>query len=120
MTFRTTITLVYYGLSLSSVELSGNKYLNFMLVNAVEIPAFLTSWYFMERFPRRKTQAFSFLASGVGCILVNVISKRKPTYRSFCFKFISFRSRHVSSIRIKLLYLCSRLCVAFYRYIVFQ
>ncbi|XP_050535666.1 solute carrier family 22 member 4-like isoform X2 [Daktulosphaira vitifoliae] len=68
----TTITLVYYGLSLTSVEFSGNKYLNFMLVNAIEVPAFLTSWYFMERFPRRNTQAFSFLFSGLGCILVNV------------------------------------------------
>lgn len=88
MTFRTTITLVYYGLSLSSVELSGNKYLNFMLVNAVEIPAFLTSWYFMERFPRRNTQAFSFLASGVGCIMVNVISTGKPSQYILRFKCI--------------------------------
>ncbi|XP_050436536.1 solute carrier family 22 member 21-like isoform X2 [Adelges cooleyi] len=70
----TTITLVYYGLSLTSIELSGNKYLNFMLVNAIEVPAFLTSWYFMERFPRRNTQAFSFLFSGLGCILVNITS----------------------------------------------
>ncbi|XP_022167890.1 solute carrier family 22 member 21-like isoform X3 [Myzus persicae] len=69
----TTITLVYYGLSLTSVEFSGNKYLNFMLVNAVEVPAFLTSWYFMEHFSRRNTQAFSFLFSGIGCIMVNVI-----------------------------------------------
>ncbi|XP_060880528.1 solute carrier family 22 member 21-like isoform X1 [Metopolophium dirhodum] len=69
----TTITLVYYGLSLTSVEFSGNKYLNFMLVNIVEVPAFLTSWYFMEHFSRRNTQAFSFLFSGVGCIMVNLI-----------------------------------------------
>lgn len=74
--FRITITLVYYGLSLTSVELSGTKYVNFMLVNAIEIPAFLTSWYFMEHFPRRKTQALSFLLSGVGCIMVNTIPKR--------------------------------------------
>ncbi|XP_015363439.1 PREDICTED: solute carrier family 22 member 5-like [Diuraphis noxia] len=69
-----TITLVYYGLSLTSVELSGNKYLNFMLVNVVEVPAFLTSWYFMEQFSRRYTQAFSFFLSGIGCIMVNLIS----------------------------------------------
>ncbi|KAF0767385.1 solute carrier family 22 member 21-like [Aphis craccivora] len=68
-----TITLVYYGLSLTSVEFSGNKYLNFMLVNIVEVPAFLSSWYFMEHFSRRNTQAFSFLFSGIGCIMVNLI-----------------------------------------------
>lgn len=75
--FRITITLVYYGLSLTSVEFNGNKYLNFMLVNAVEVPAFLTSWYFMERFSRRNTQAFTFIFSGIGCILVNLIPTRK-------------------------------------------
>lgn len=75
--FRITITLVYYGLSLTSVEFNGNKYLNFMLVNAVEVPAFLTSWYFMERFSRRNTQAFTFIFSGIGCILVNLIPEGK-------------------------------------------
>lgn len=83
---RTTITLVYYGLSITSVELSGNKYLNFMLVNAVEVPAFLTSWYFMEHFPRRNTQAFSFLFSGIGCIMVNLIPMGKQILLFyFCF-----------------------------------
>lgn len=75
--FRTTITLVYYGLSLTSVEFSGNKYLNFMLVNIIEVPAFLTSWYFMERLTRRNIQAFSFLLSGIGCIIVNIIPTSK-------------------------------------------
>ncbi|XP_025209233.1 solute carrier family 22 member 21-like isoform X1 [Melanaphis sacchari] len=70
----TTITLVYYGLSLTSVEFSGNKYLNFMLVNAVEVPAFLTSWYFMEHYSRRNTQALSFIFSGIGCIAVNMVN----------------------------------------------
>ncbi|XP_025421175.1 solute carrier family 22 member 21-like isoform X2 [Sipha flava] len=80
-----TITLVYYGLSLTSVEFNGNKYLNFMLVNAVEVPAFLTSWYFMERFSRRNTQAFTFIFSGIGCILVNLI----PSHFSL-LKLLSF------------------------------
>lgn len=82
--FRITITLVYYGLSLSSVELNGDKYLNFMLVNAIEVPAFLTSWYFMEHYSRRKTQAFSFLFSGIGCVLVNLVQKRKLFFNSKC------------------------------------
>ncbi|CAI6355684.1 unnamed protein product [Macrosiphum euphorbiae] len=68
-----TITFVYYGLSLTSVEMSGNKYLNFMLVNIIEVPAFLTSWYVMEHLSRRYTQAFSFFLSGVGCIMVSLI-----------------------------------------------
>lgn len=82
-----TITLVYYGLSLTSVEFSGNKYLNFMLVNIVEVPAFLSSWYFMEHFSRRNTQAFSFLFSGIGCIMVNLIPTGKHS--------LNFKQFHV-------------------------
>ncbi|XP_025207541.1 solute carrier family 22 member 21-like [Melanaphis sacchari] len=80
-----TITLVYYGLSLTSVELSGNKYMNFMLVNIVEIPASLTLWYVMENFSRRKTQAFSFFFSGIGCIMVNLISSNYTWMKLFLF-----------------------------------
>lgn len=35
-----TTTLVYYGLSVNSVNLSGNSYLNFVAVSAVEIPGY--------------------------------------------------------------------------------
>uniref|UniRef100_A0A2S2PLV9 Solute carrier family 22 member 21 n=1 Tax=Schizaphis graminum TaxID=13262 RepID=A0A2S2PLV9_SCHGA len=80
-----TITLVYYGLSLTSVELSGNKYFNFMLVNAVEVPASLTLWYVMENFSRRKTQAYSFFFSGFGCIMVNLISANYMWIQLFLF-----------------------------------
>ncbi|XP_027853755.2 solute carrier family 22 member 21-like isoform X2 [Aphis gossypii] len=80
-----TITLVYYGLSLTSVEFSGNKYVNFMLVNIVEVPAFLTSWYFMEHFSRRNTQAFSFLFSGIGCIMVNLVAKDYAWFKLILF-----------------------------------
>ncbi|CAH1732788.1 solute carrier family 22 member 21-like isoform X2 [Aphis gossypii] len=80
-----TITLVYYGLSLTSVEFSGNKYFNFMLVNAVELPASLTLWYVMENFSRRKTQAYSFFFSGIGCIMVNLISENYTWMKLFLF-----------------------------------
>jgi len=98
--FRTTITLVYYGLSLTSVEFSGNKYLNFMLVNAVEVPAFLTSWYFMEHFSRRKTQAFSFLFSGIGCIMVNVVptGKQPLSFKQFFFPTLISKYLRVFSV----------------------
>jgi len=69
------------------VELSGNKYLNFMLVNIVEVPAFLTSWYFMEHYSRRNTQAFSFLFSGIGCIMVNMVSLSKRVVYTGRFLF---------------------------------
>lgn len=36
--------VVYYGLSLNSTSLSGNKYLNFALVCLVEIPGYSLAW----------------------------------------------------------------------------
>ncbi|VVC33623.1 Sugar transporter, conserved site,Major facilitator superfamily domain,Major facilitator, sugar [Cinara cedri] len=80
------ITSVYYGLSLASIEFYGNRHLNFMLVNAIEVPAFLTSWYFMEHFPRRYTQAGSFLLSGICCIsTVNIIPDEYAWIRLILF-----------------------------------
>ncbi|KAE8739717.1 hypothetical protein FOCC_FOCC014811 [Frankliniella occidentalis] len=46
---------VYEGLSIYSVHLSGDRYLNFVLVVLVEIPGALLAWRFMNRFGRRIT-----------------------------------------------------------------
>ncbi|XP_049872664.1 organic cation transporter protein-like [Pectinophora gossypiella] len=42
-----TTTFIYYGLSINSVNMSGNKYLNYVAVSAVEIPGFWTSFLLM-------------------------------------------------------------------------
>lgn len=42
-----TNVLVYYGLSLNSVLLSGDKYMNFILVSAVEIPGKYLMFFFI-------------------------------------------------------------------------
>ena len=42
--FRVINSVVYYGLSLNSTNLSGNKYLNFALVCLVEIPGYTLAW----------------------------------------------------------------------------
>lgn len=47
--FRFVNTLVYYGLSLSTSELAGDRYLNFFLSALVEIPAYASSIYFVEK-----------------------------------------------------------------------
>lgn len=39
-----TNAFVYYGLSLNSTNLSGNKYLNYTLVCLIEIPGYTISW----------------------------------------------------------------------------
>lgn len=39
LTYRFANALVYYGVSYSSVDLGGNRYLNFALISLVELPS---------------------------------------------------------------------------------
>lgn len=48
-----TMTLVYYGLSINAVNMSGNPYVNYMAVSAVEIPGFWISVLLMSRIGRK-------------------------------------------------------------------
>ncbi|KAK0164907.1 hypothetical protein PV328_003474 [Microctonus aethiopoides] len=68
-----TNTFVYYGLSLNSVAFAGDKYLNFILVSFVEIPAYFLSWILIDYVGRRFTLSGSFLLSGVFCIGIQFI-----------------------------------------------
>ncbi|CAK1555076.1 unnamed protein product [Leptosia nina] len=51
--FWITMTLIYYGLSLNAVNISGNMYMNYIAVSAVEIPAYWTSVLLIERIGRK-------------------------------------------------------------------
>ncbi|XP_065213734.1 organic cation transporter protein-like isoform X2 [Planococcus citri] len=66
-------TLVYYGLSINSISLAGDKYLNFILTNAVEVPAFILSGFIMEKVERRVSLSAAFFFSGITCILCEFI-----------------------------------------------
>uniref|UniRef100_A0A915D4Y3 Uncharacterized protein n=1 Tax=Ditylenchus dipsaci TaxID=166011 RepID=A0A915D4Y3_9BILA len=44
---------VYYGLSLFSTQLSGNRYLNFALVALIEIPSYVSSPFLLNRLGRK-------------------------------------------------------------------
>lgn len=48
-----TTVLVYYGLSMNAVNMSGNKYLNYIAVGAVEIPGFWTAVLLFDRIGRK-------------------------------------------------------------------
>lgn len=63
-----TCTFTYYGLSLNSVSLAGNIYLNFIYVSLVEIPGYVAYYFSIDRFGRKKCLCFSFLGSGIACI----------------------------------------------------
>lgn len=61
--------LVYFGLSLNSVTLSGNKFFNFILVALVEIPGYYFAYIAIEKFGRVLGFSFSMILCGVTCTL---------------------------------------------------
>ncbi|XP_018362951.1 PREDICTED: organic cation transporter protein-like isoform X2 [Trachymyrmex cornetzi] len=63
-----TNTFVYYGLSLNSVAFGGDKYLNFVLVAVVEIPAFCIGCVLNNHIGRKSTLSGAFMLSGLFCL----------------------------------------------------
>lgn len=64
-----TCSLVYYGLSINSVSLSGNKYVSFMLVVLVEIPAYIVVVIVLDKYGRKKTMIVTYLTCAVTSLL---------------------------------------------------
>ncbi|XP_026289553.1 solute carrier family 22 member 4 [Frankliniella occidentalis] len=61
-------TFVYYGLSLNSVSMAGNDYLNFILVTLIELPALLAQLWLMGVFGRRACLSSTMIIAGACCI----------------------------------------------------
>lgn len=68
-------TFVYYGLTINSVSLSGDKYVNFALNMAMEVVASLLLMMALERFGRKRSIFVSFLLCGVACVTPFFICK---------------------------------------------
>jgi OCT family organic cation transporter-like MFS transporter 4/5 len=59
---------VFFGLSLNSVSVGGNKFTNFILVALIELPAYVVFFFAMDRFGRKSTLSASLMLSGVSSI----------------------------------------------------
>lgn len=68
-----TNAFVFYGLSLNSVAFAGDKYINFILVVVVEIPAYCLTWLLTDRIGRKPTLSGAFLLSGVFCLAIQFV-----------------------------------------------
>ncbi|XP_076685466.1 solute carrier family 22 member 4 [Andrena cerasifolii] len=75
-----TNTFVYYGLSLNSVAFAGDKYVNFILVAVVEIPAYFLTWFLTDYVGRKATLSSSFLLSGVFCLAIQFVPTGSWTF----------------------------------------
>ncbi|XP_063534524.1 organic cation transporter protein-like isoform X1 [Cydia strobilella] len=63
-----TVTFIYYGLSINSVSLAGNQYVNFMLTSLVEIPGYALSVLTLDRFGRKSSIMTAFFVCGSALI----------------------------------------------------
>ncbi|EDS45427.1 organic cation transporter [Culex quinquefasciatus] len=115
-----TNTLVYYGLSLNSVTLAGDKYLNFILVALIELPGYVILQMILDRIGRRITLCSSMLLCGLFCFLSEfvpaenhwtnlgmfLVSKLAITM-SFCTLYIYTAEIFPTNLRQSLMAICS-------------
>lgn len=61
-------TFIYYGLSINSVSLSGNMYLNYVLTCLIEIPGYWTAYLILDRVGRKVTLFTGYMLCSACCI----------------------------------------------------
>lgn len=112
---------VSYGISLTSVSLAGDKYINFIVVALAGTPAVVVCYFMLEHLGRRKTLCSSLIIGGVAIILSkflnNTVADVFPLILYFlgkCFIVVSFSGLYVytselwpTSLRHSMMSLCS-------------
>lgn len=63
-----TITLINYGMMISSVLIAGNKYVNFALLMLMDIPSNVFYWLVLSKYKRKLPLLIAFFVGGVFCI----------------------------------------------------
>lgn len=81
-------TLVYYGLSINAIELSGNSYLNYIVVLIIEAPANVCKLIFLDRFGRKKVIATAYFMTGLILINYGFIPSKLLIIKSFYSKLL--------------------------------
>lgn len=75
--FRFVISMVYYGLSLSSSGLGGDPYINLFISGAVEMPGYVGSQIALGRLGCKRPLIFSFFMSSLMLIAILAVPERK-------------------------------------------
>lgn len=68
-----TVTFIYYGLSINSVSLAGNSYVNYILTALVEIPGYCISVLTLDRFGRKSSIMAAFFICGISLVCLPFI-----------------------------------------------
>lgn len=66
-------SLVYYGLSLNTSAIAGDRYINFFLSGLVEVPAYITCIFVLQRYGRRWSVLTFHIVSGIALIITTFI-----------------------------------------------
>lgn len=79
---------IYYGLSLSSVNLSGNKYLNFILVALISIPGYAIAQYTMNKLGRKPSMSGFMIICGIMCCVGAFLNGGDLPWISICLYLV--------------------------------
>lgn len=72
-----TCAFLFYGLTLNSVALAGNPYLDFICTALVEIPAYFACAYIVDAIGRKWSLSLSFFITGISCLVFIFIPEGK-------------------------------------------
>lgn len=61
-------SLTYYGLSLNTNDFVGDPFVNFFLLGAVEVPAYLACIFLVKKFGHKKVLLVTLIGAGLGCL----------------------------------------------------
>lgn len=69
-----TNSLIYFGLSVCSASLPGNKYMNLLYAGTVELPGNAATHYVLKRYGRKWSLIISMFACSLACIASELVS----------------------------------------------
>ncbi|XP_077435500.1 solute carrier family 22 member 4-like isoform X2 [Vanacampus margaritifer] len=77
------LNVSYFGMSFNMSSLSGNPFVNYFLVAAIELPAYAASWLASRRLPRRLSFIAFSLLGALALLLVQITVHAHPDLTLF-------------------------------------
>jgi Na+/melibiose symporter-like transporter len=74
-----TCAFLFYGLTLNSVSLAGNAYLDFIFTSLIEVPAYFMCIYVVDKLGRKWSLSGSFFLTACSCFVFLFIPQDSPT-----------------------------------------
>ncbi|XP_029647981.1 organic cation transporter protein [Octopus sinensis] len=84
------VSMVYYGLSLNSVNLGGNIFLNFFFIGLAEFPAYFLCILIIDKVGRKPVYCTSMILGGISCVSSLVTMMYLKEYIGFTIALTTF------------------------------